>query len=325
MTDNNILFIVGMPRSGTKLFRDLLNQHPEISIPEVETHFLPMFIKRYGLNFNFNSVNKDKLLKSFLNTTFYWNVKKNGLFTDEDFFLKYEDVKSWADFNYLIFSHFSSKTVNTKMIFGDKTPGYLNHIDLINKLHSNAKFIHINRDPRDYCLSVKNIWNKSIYRACQNWQRSIGRSEKYNTELPNNYMEIKYEDLIQNTEETQKKICFFLKIPYRLEMTRLKKSAENYGAAKGTTKVLSNNSNKYFKKLSRKELKKIEELCFDQLTRLNYNLHYGTKLIRLNYFQDFYLKLYDFVNSLVFHTKEKGIITGIKYFISLHFQSSWRK
>lgn len=173
-------------------------------------------------------------------------------------------------------------------------------------------------------MSVKNIWHKSIYRACQNWQISISKSKGYNNKLPNKYLEIKYEDLTQNIEETQKKVCEFLKIEYTPLMTKLNKSAENYGAAKGTAKVLSNNSGKYLKKLVPKEIRKIEELCFDQLVRLKYELHYGEKLIKLNTVENLYFKLYDFVNSLRFHVKEKGLVTGTKYFVNLHVQSSWR-
>jgi hypothetical protein len=35
------LFIVGMPRSGTKLLRDLLRGHPLIGIPTTEANLLP--------------------------------------------------------------------------------------------------------------------------------------------------------------------------------------------------------------------------------------------------------------------------------------------
>ena len=35
------LFLLGMPRSGTKLLRTLLNAHPAIHIAQVETHFIP--------------------------------------------------------------------------------------------------------------------------------------------------------------------------------------------------------------------------------------------------------------------------------------------
>ena len=42
------LFIVGLPRSGTKLLRSLLNNHPEIGIPGAESQFLPYLYRRWA-------------------------------------------------------------------------------------------------------------------------------------------------------------------------------------------------------------------------------------------------------------------------------------
>ena len=39
------LFIVGMPRSGTKLLRELLNQSPSIRIMDIETDFFPFLVR----------------------------------------------------------------------------------------------------------------------------------------------------------------------------------------------------------------------------------------------------------------------------------------
>ncbi|MCK5099057.1 MAG: sulfotransferase, partial [Desulfobacteraceae bacterium] len=44
---NGPLFIVGMPRSGTKLFRDLLNNHSKVGIPPNESHIIPYFYNRF--------------------------------------------------------------------------------------------------------------------------------------------------------------------------------------------------------------------------------------------------------------------------------------
>ena len=41
------LFIIGMPRSGTKLLRGLLNRHPMIGIPPSETEFFPWLNSHY--------------------------------------------------------------------------------------------------------------------------------------------------------------------------------------------------------------------------------------------------------------------------------------
>ena len=47
MKSKEILFIVGMPRSGTKLLRDLLNRHTEVSVFPNESHVIPFFSERF--------------------------------------------------------------------------------------------------------------------------------------------------------------------------------------------------------------------------------------------------------------------------------------
>ena len=43
------VFIIGNARSGTKLLRSLLNNHPDISLGG-EGNYIPMLIKRFGVN-----------------------------------------------------------------------------------------------------------------------------------------------------------------------------------------------------------------------------------------------------------------------------------
>ena len=42
------LFILGMPPSGTKLLRDLLNRNPRIGFPTLDNDFIPYLIKPFG-------------------------------------------------------------------------------------------------------------------------------------------------------------------------------------------------------------------------------------------------------------------------------------
>src|SRR4051794_28172751 len=92
------IFVVGMPRSGTKLLRDLLNQHSRISIPEVETHFLPLFIKKYGKDFNFNSDRKEELFNDFYKTPFFYLITKLGYKLNDAFEEMKKQVNSWENF-----------------------------------------------------------------------------------------------------------------------------------------------------------------------------------------------------------------------------------
>lgn len=66
------IFISGMPRSGTKLLRDILNNHSKISIPDSETHFIPEFIRAFGMEYNLNDVNNLRAaLNRFYSTKFF--------------------------------------------------------------------------------------------------------------------------------------------------------------------------------------------------------------------------------------------------------------
>ena len=42
------LFVVGLPRSGTKMLREILNKHSEIYIPTIEAHFVVDLLEKYN-------------------------------------------------------------------------------------------------------------------------------------------------------------------------------------------------------------------------------------------------------------------------------------
>ena len=50
------IFIVGMPRSGTKLIREILNRSDDVFIPHSESVFIPYLVKKYGLNPDFRLI-----------------------------------------------------------------------------------------------------------------------------------------------------------------------------------------------------------------------------------------------------------------------------
>ena len=319
------IFVVGMPRSGTKLLRDLLNQHSQISIPEVETHFLPLFIKKFGKDFDFNSDRKEELFNDFYKTPFFYLITKLGYKINDAFNEMKNQVNSWESFSLLVFSFFGVKNLNNNLIYGDKTPGYINHIQLLKEICPDAKFIHIIRDPRDYCLSVRNIWNKNIFRAAYVWNTVLKRTSAIKENFDKDYIEIKYEELISDVEATVKKLSSFLNINFEPAMCTLSKAAENYGDAKGKKEVVTDNMQKFLKKFSKNTIRKIEEIAFSEMNRLNYKPLFAQRSKDLTFLQLSYWKMLDGYNSAVFHIKEKGFFEGLTFFTNYHHQSSWRK
>lgn len=315
-----MFFVTGLPRSGTKLLRDLLNNHSRISIPIIETVLIPYFLKKYGISYNLNDYkNRKKVFKDFENSTFYWNYKRMGIILDtENHFKKIKNL-DWRIFFNEIILYYGPKKKNENLIIGDKTPGYINHFELLKEIWPQAKLIHIIRDPRDYALSVKKTWGRNIYRAAYRWSLTMASIHRNNFSKRDDYIEIYFEDLLNNASETLKKICDFLLIDYESNMSELLNSSENYGDAKGQVKIVSENKNKFKTKLSKKQLLKIESILLDSMVLHDYK-PVNEKLIpqNLTLIELFNYKIIDGVNSLTFNIKDKGVINGIVYFFKLH-------
>lgn len=321
---NNPVFIIGMPRSGTKLLRELLNQHSLISIPKSESHFIPFFIKKYSKERGHEtSLSIEELYDKFINTTFYRNMNLSGIsLSYKDFQSGIEGSKQWNVIFKFILKYFSEDPKSK--IWGDKTPGYINYISTINRIYSGAKFVHILRDPRDYCISVNKIWNKNIYRAAHVWNETI--TEFSNKKLSHvNLYTVKYEDLINNPHIVLTEITNWLGVEFEESMLRLDSPSENYGDAKGMLVVKKDNSKKYLTVLNETEIRRIEEITKPSLELMGYKCTYDVKHQPINRLKLLGLKLADGYSSVHFHVREKGLFAGIKYFILLHLLSSWRK
>ena len=79
------LFIVGLPRSGTKLIRDLLNRSPEIGIPVEESHFIPYFIAKFGaVPEPGNQMWRERFMRDLRRTPFFQNYARAGRSVPDD-------------------------------------------------------------------------------------------------------------------------------------------------------------------------------------------------------------------------------------------------
>jgi hypothetical protein len=321
------LFIVGMPRSGTKLLRALLNQHPFISITLAESHFIPYFVHKFGSPPQFKS-KEDlyKLVKTFLNTPFFRTMQnKHGYCFDAAEFINQVDHSCWSSIFEWLFKNFGSKRQHDNVIWGDKTPGYLNHLPLLKDIFPSCRFIHMMRDPRDYCLSVKKSWGKNIYRAAYRWQETVGRACIYGRACQQDYLEIHYENLLGNPEQVMKSVAAFLECEYDKSMTEIGLSHEDVGETKGKYGIVTNNTNKYISQLSQKEIKKIEEIVCKVANSVDYPIDNNIQIKYLNRGQLAMFKIYDGFASINYHVqKENNLQKGLKYFISHYTKSSWR-
>jgi Sulfotransferase family len=319
------VFIIGMPRSGTKLMRALLNQHPQINLTLAESHFIPYFIRKFGNPPPFR-VRDDlqPVVRELQQTAFFSTMSKAGYSLDESTFFQNMDPTKWNTIFEHVFRHFGSKREMTDTIWGDKTPGYINHIPLLKELFPEAKFLHIVRDPRDYCLSVRKSFKKSIYRAAARWRHGVENAHTYGTRLGQDYLEIHYERLLEEPIPTMKEVSSFLGVAYDDTLVDLASAPEDLGDAKGHHKIVTSNKNKYRAQLSSREIGRIEEIVCEVAKAVGYDL--GDKVYKpLNFLALVVLKLHDGIASLRHHVVSEGeFARGTKHFFHHYMRSSWR-
>ena len=219
------VFIVGMPRSGTKLMRALLNQHPRINLTLAESHFIPYSLKKFGDPPPFRSrEDLTPFMRGLQQTAFFSTMSKAGYTLDQSTFLQNVDYTTWSAIFEHVFRHFGSKRATIDTIWGDKTPGYINHMPLLKAVFPNAKFLHVIRDHRDYCLSVRKSFAKSVYRAAVRWlnlasaPEDLGDAKGHSTILTNNKNKYLTQLSSQEIKRIEEIVCDVAKsVGYRLE------------------------------------------------------------------------------------------------------------
>jgi hypothetical protein len=101
----------------------------------------------------------------------------------------------------------------------DSTPTNAPHMLRIKRDFPDAKFIHIIRDPRDLALSLDKKgwirplpWDKgnSLLAAAVYWEWIVRKARKYGEQLGADYLETRYEDLVQTPPSELARIGSFL-------------------------------------------------------------------------------------------------------------------
>jgi hypothetical protein len=199
-------FIVGSARSGTTLLRLMLNAHPEVVVPP-ESRFIAELWTGH------DEVEVDRLLSKLeANPRFQtWDLPiaavKHEL--DDKTFAPYTEVMEAAYHAYA--------RVRGKRRWGDKTPRYVRHISLLAALWPDARFIHLIRDGRNVALSYADVpfGPKNAATAAKLWSGRVRAGLRDGRALGGKrYMEVNYEDLVEDAEGETKDLCEFLELDF---------------------------------------------------------------------------------------------------------------
>jgi Sulfotransferase family len=198
-------FVVGMNRSGTTLLRMMLDAHPQLTIPP-ETHFVPALIKA---------------------------CRQPGA-TPETALAAMKSAREWGDFGFSdaeMLERLRRKRLKPgaavrtfyeayleqqgKSRWGEKTPTYVQRMPLIQGALPEARFVHVIRDGRDVALSVldRTVRDLTAADVARRWQKKINKARADAPRL-RHYMDLRYEDLILDTEPVLRRVCEFIELDF---------------------------------------------------------------------------------------------------------------
>lgn len=217
-------FIVGAQRSGTTLLRLMLHCHPELAVP-FESDFIPRFHDRRDEYGDLGETeNLERLLADIADNPF---VRKGGLLSDPDWYLE-QDIRTYPELVDAVFSRYARQ--EGKRRWGDKTPGYVTDIDVLSDLFPGCQVIHLVRDGRDVALSLRRVsWGTGhLLRAAEDWRWKTVLGHKMGSVLGEDYLLVRFEDLVAEPEATLRGVCDFLGEPYSGRMLTYHEDASDH-------------------------------------------------------------------------------------------------
>jgi tetratricopeptide (TPR) repeat protein len=186
INNKKIIFILGMPRSGTSLVEQILSSHQNV-YGAGELNFISKITKKYFLNENLDII----------------DLKKN-IPTAQNEYLK-------------LISHFDK----TSSAFTDKAPENFKYIGFIKMFLPNSKIINCKRNTMDVCWSNY----KSYFSAGLNFSNNLSDLANYyneyedmmkfwNQNFPDQVYELNYENLVNDSENQIKKLLKFCDLQF---------------------------------------------------------------------------------------------------------------
>ena len=189
---NKMIFILGMPRSGTTLVEQIIANHKSV-YGAGELRDLTQIIKE-----NFLVNNKIKFPEKF-------NIKDQNFFSNMG--TKY--LENLDRYN------------TNKNYITDKAPLNFKWIGLIKLILPKSKIIHCTRDPKDTCLSLfKNFFegelnfSYNLEEAAKYYKLYQNLMEYWKQLLPDFIYDISYEKLVENQEFESKKLLDFCNLDW---------------------------------------------------------------------------------------------------------------
>jgi Sulfotransferase family len=219
------VFVLGCGRSGTKFLYHTLLSAGGFAVYHAESNAFNLLGVRFG-NLARRG-NRRRLLDAYFTSKLF---QRTGLDPKEIEDRVMEDCRNAGNFLRIVMEAIARKQGVRR--WAESTPLHLLYLPLIKKVIPDALVVHIIRDGRDVTASLHRIgwirplpWDRSraFLAPAIFWRWIVSKGRRYGQALGADYMEVHYEDLVQNPRETLARIGKF--IDHDLDYDRIQQVA----------------------------------------------------------------------------------------------------
>lgn len=260
------VFVLGSPRSGTTLLYDMLLSAGGFAVYLAESNVFNLLAPRFG---DLNScANRERLVGAWLSSKLF---RASGLDAELIRQRILGDCHSGGDFLRIVMGEIC--TLQGVRRWAENSPEGMLYLPLIKQAIPEALVIHIIRDGRDVATSLGRLryvrafpWEArhSLVGCGLYWEWIVQQGRSFGRSAGANYVEIHFEDLLAQPQETLSRVSRFIDHP--LDYERIRSVA--YGSvSKPNTSFRTEAPNVEFNPVGRwkKSFSEEQLLAFEQL------------------------------------------------------------
>ncbi|MCP1651917.1 sulfotransferase family protein [Pseudomonas nitroreducens] len=206
MQDDQMIFMISLPRSGSTLLQKILGGHSDVytrSEPWLLLH--PLYaLKRDGIHTRYNAKLAAAGLRDFIS-----NIPEKG-----------ESLYYGRLRNFYLSLYSAYLDESGKSRFLDKTPRYYEVFDELQRVFPNAKFIIIYRNPLAVLSSILDTWVKDDYRKLKGYKSDLYTGAEFLRRDFSKYSNthiVRYEELLSSPTPVAERLFDFLQLPRQLD------------------------------------------------------------------------------------------------------------
>lgn len=220
------IFVIGCPRSGTTLLQLMLHAHERIAIPPETRFVLTSYRARNDFGDLREEANRRALAAAITRErrTLFYDLGLDAQEVTEEIAAGPPTLGSALG---TVFRAYARRFGKPR--WGDKRPGYYEHLPALLRLFPSAQIVHLIRDGRDCVASLKSMpwFQHDIYAAVATWVEAIDSGRRAARRLPpGTYAELRYERLVEDPAQYLAGLCEFLGEEYDPAMTEPHKIAD---------------------------------------------------------------------------------------------------